>query len=227
MELEIKKRIDEYLLFNSDRLFKSCDLIKIFGGAIRDSICGDAIQDIDILVGSKSINIVEHILSLNGYRLIESLIPKDLSNLYSDIQVISEPHTWMNGNQIVQLIRPRITTAKALVDAMSEIGTSSENVEGSLYKYNFHKLVSNVDLSCCGVSYDGDKLSEDYPNAILHCKSKVFSVNSGAWMYSHKRINHRIAKLESRGWRAIEDNTSVNRDLKIQHIVGEDLNNSK
>jgi len=214
IELEIKKRIDEYLLFDSDKLFKSCDLIRIFGGAIRDSICGDPINDIDILVGSKSIRIVEHILSLHGYTLIESLIPKDLASVYNDIQVISEPHTWMNGNRIVQLIRPRITQPNY------KTGGISMKPDITLYKENFNILISNVDLSCCGVSYDGNKLSEDYPNAILHCKSKVFSVNQNAKMYSHKRIHHRVHKLQDRGWSRIDDTVSINRDLKIKQIIG-------
>jgi hypothetical protein len=209
IELEIKKRIDEYLLFDSDKLFKSCDLIRIFGGAIRDSICGDPINDIDILVGSKSIRIVEHILSLHGYTLIESLIPKDLASVYNDIQVISEPHTWMNGNRIVQLIRPRIT----------QPNYKTGGTDTYTYKENFNVLISNVDLSCCGVSYDGNKLSEDYPNAILHCKSRVFSVNQNAKMYSHKRIHHRVHKLQDRGWSRIDDTVSVNRDLKIKQII--------
>jgi hypothetical protein len=213
MELEIKKRVDDYLGFDSDRLFKSCDLVRIFGGAIRDSICGDPINDIDILVGSKSIRMVEHILSLHGYTLIESLIPKDLASVYNDIQVISEPHTWMNGNKIVQLIRPRITQPNYKTG-----GGLVMNPDTYTYKENFNVLISNVDLSCCGVSYSGNKVSEDYPNAILHCRSKVFSVNQNAKMYSHKRIHHRIAKLEGRGWSRIDDTVSVNRDLKIDYL---------
>jgi len=215
MELEIKKRVDDYLGFDSDRLFKSCDLVRIFGGAIRDSICGDPINDIDILVGSKSIRMVEHILSLNGYTLIESLIPKDLASVYNDIQVISEPHTWMNGSKIVQLIRPRITQPNYKTG-----GGLVMNPDTYTYKENFNVLISNVDLSCCGVSYDGNKVSEDYPNAILHCRSKFFSVNQNAKMYSHKRIHHRVHKLQDRGWSRIDDTVSINRDLKIKQIIG-------
>jgi hypothetical protein len=213
MELEIKKRVDDYLGFDSDRLFKSCDLVRIFGGAIRDSICGDPINDIDILVGSKSIRMVEHILSLHGYTLIESLIPKDLASVYNDIQVISEPHTWMNGSKIVQLIRPRITQPNYKTG-----GGLVMNPDTYTYKENFNVLISNVDLSCCGVSYDGNKVSEDYPNAILHCRSKVFSVNQNAKMYSDKRIHHRVHKLQDRGWSRIYDTVSVNRDLKIDYL---------
>jgi DNA-directed RNA polymerase subunit N (RpoN/RPB10) len=76
-------------------------------------------------------------------------------------------------------------------------------------------LISNVDLSCCGVSYDGEKIYEDYPNAIVHCQSKVYSVNKSAKMYSERRINHRIHKLRDRGWEEIENKTDVNRDMKI------------
>jgi hypothetical protein len=80
-------------------------------------------------------------------------------------------------------------------------------------------LISNVDFSCCGVSYDGDEVYEDYPNAILHAQSKVFSVNTFAKMYSHKRAQHRKVKLQNRGWKEIENTTEVNRDLKLQNIL--------
>jgi hypothetical protein len=118
----------------------------------------------------------------------------------------------MNGTKIVQLIRPRITQPNY------KTGGLVMNPDTYTYKENFNVLISNVDLSCCGVSYDGNKVSEDYPNAILHCRSKVFSVNQNAKMYSHKRIHHRIAKLEGRGWSIIDDTVSVNRDLKIDYL---------
>jgi len=220
LELEIKKRIDNYLGFDSDKIFKSCDLVLIFGGAIRDSIIGSPINDIDILVGSKSINQLENILLINGYHFIESLIPKDLASIYHDIQVISEPRTWMKGKKIVQLIKPRITNyATHFGPTGSPRAIFIKKSDMEFYKYSFYELISNVDLSCCGVSYDGNKLHENYPNAILHCKSKAFSVNYGAKMFSQKRIDHRIAKLESRGWSKIDNTVLVNRDLKIKQII--------
>jgi hypothetical protein len=218
IELEIKKRIDNYLGFDSDKIFKSCDLVLIFGGAIRDSIIGSPINDIDILVGSKSINQLENILLINGFYFIESLIPKDLASIYHDIQVISEPRTWMNGGKIVQLIKPRIANYATHPLGQSSAGFIKKS-DMEYYKDNFYELISNVDLSCCGVSYDGNKLQENYTNAILHCKSKVFSVNYGAKMFSQKRIDHRIAKLEDRGWNRIDNTVLVNRDLKIKQII--------
>jgi hypothetical protein len=86
-------------------------------------------------------------------------------------------------------------------------------------KIRNNELLKNVDLSCCGLSFDGRFLYEDYNNAILHAKSKVFSVNKNAFMYSHKRIDHRRYKLMDRGWKQIENTIENNRDLKIDLLV--------
>ena len=201
----IRKSISEYLEFDSDELFRSkFNLIRIFGGAIRDVITEQPIHDIDILCGSKALKYIEMILEQNGYHYIEMLNGKDLQEMYSEIHIINEPHTWIKGKKIVQLIRPALG-----LDGSDE----------SIYRKGFKDLISNVDLSCCGVSYDGETLYEDYPNALLHCQSKVFSVNKKAKMYSHKRVSHRIHKLTDRGWEEIENTISNNRDLKINKLV--------
>ena len=141
----------------------------------------------------------------NGYQYMEMLNGKDLQEMYSEIHVINEPHTWIKGKKIVQLIRPAL---------------GFQGNDESIYRQGFSELISNVDLSCCGVSYDGESLYEDYPNAIVHCQSKVFSVNMSAKMYSQKRVHHRKAKLESRGWTEVENKTNLNRDLKINNVLG-------
>lgn len=200
----VKNRIDEYLEFDSHDIFiDDYRLIRIFGGAVRDSICGDQINDIDVLCGSKSIGFLERLLTTNGYVYMESLAPKDLASVYSDIRVISEPHTWIKGSKVVQVIRP------------SGMGN---DITSDIYRAGFIDLIANVDISCCGLSYDSRGLYEDFPNAIIHAQSKVFSVNKRAKMYSSKRIHHRIGKFEDRGWKEIENNTHVNRDLKIEEI---------
>lgn len=204
-EDKIRKSLNEYLEFDSDELFRSkFNIVRIFGGAIRDIIAGQEINDVDILCGSKAIKYIEMILEKNGYQYMEMLNGKDLQEMYSDIHVINEPHTWIKGKKIVQLIRPSL---------------GFQGKDESVYRQGFKDLISNVDLSCCGVSYDGDNLYEDYPNAIVHCQSKVFSSNSRAKMYSNKRIHHRKAKLESRGWTEIENKLDLNRDLKINNIL--------
>ena len=198
----IKIKIDEYLEFDSELLFKPFLLTRIFGGAIRDSISGDKINDIDLLCGSRSMVFVNHILENNGYNFIESLQAKDLASVYSDIHVICEPHTWMKGEKIVQVIRPAF----------------GNNMNKSEYESEFLNLISNVDVSCCGVSWFGE-LQENYPNAIIHCQNRVFSVNEKAKMYSHSRIHHRIDKFTNRGWIRIENNVVNNRHEKINNIL--------
>ena len=206
-EDKIRKSLNEYLEFDSDELFKSkFNIVRIFGGAIRDIIAGQDINDVDILCSSKSIKYMEMILEKNGYQYMKMLNGKDLQEMYSEIHVINEPHTWIKGKKIVQLIRPSLG-----------FKADDENV----YRQGFNDLISNVDFSCCGVSYDGENLYEDYPNSIVHCQSKVFSVNMGAKMYSQKRVHHRKSKLEDRGWKEIENIKNINRELKIANVLDE------
>ena len=205
-EDKIRKSLNEYLEFDSDELFRSkFNIVRIFGGAVRDIIAGQDINDVDILCSSKAIRYIETILEKNGYQYMEMLNGKDLQEMYSEIHVINEPHTWIKGKKIVQLIRP-------------SLGFKAD--DENAYRQGFNDLISNVDLSCCAVSYDGENLYEDYPNAIVHCQSKVFSVNMKAKMYSQKRVHHRKSKLEGRGWVEVKSETNLNRDLKINNVLG-------
>jgi hypothetical protein len=210
MKEMIKVKIDDYLEFDSHILFKNkYNLVRIFGGAIRDSIANQPINDIDIIVGAKALKEIEFFLENKGYHYMEMLNGKDLQEMYSEIHIINEPHTWVKGKKIIQLIRP--------VVSFTELHNTSKSTY-DIYKQGFRDLISNVDLSCCGVSYDGENLYEDYPNAIVHCQSKVYSVNKSAKMYSERRINHRIHKLKDRGWEEIENSLEVNRNLKLENI---------
>lgn len=201
-EDKIRQSLSEYLEFDSDELFKSkFNLVRVFGGAVRDILAEQTINDIDILCGSKAMSYIESVLEQNGYQYMEMLNGKDLQEMYSEIHIINEPHTWIKGKKIVQLIRPVV------------FNTDKSHLMN--YEQGFRDLISNVDLSCCGVSYDGENLYEDYTNAIVHCQNKVYSVNKSAKMYSGRRINHRIQKLKDRGWKEIESKTDVNRDMKI------------
>jgi hypothetical protein len=211
-EDKIRQSLSDYLEFDSDDLFKSkFNLVRIFGGAIRDIIAEQPINDVDILCGSKAMSYIESVLEQNGYHYMEMLNGKDLQEMYSEIHIINEPHTWVKGKKIVQLIRPSNWK-------VSSSSNSFPKIDSSLYEEGFRDLISNVDFSCCGVSYDGETLYEDYPNAIVHCQNKVFSVNMRAKMYSQKRALHRKIKLETRGWKEIQDSDSLNRDLKINAL---------
>lgn len=206
MKDKINNSLTEYLGFNSNELFKDSNLTRVFGGAIRDIINSDAINDIDILCGSKSCKYVENILSYYGYHYMESMTPKDLSSIYTDINVINEPHSWIKGSKVVQIIRPR----------------TDFNITFDVYKKTFKELISNVDISSCGVSYDGANLYENYPDAITHILNKVYVVNKEAKMYSERRIVHRKQKFSERGWTEIDKNKKEDmRDIKINSLLNE------
>jgi len=174
---------------------------------------------------------------------MESLTPKDLSSIYTDIKIINEPHSWVKEDKIIQLIRPaggllktRETTpgceqkrrviglANILIhasDALKEI--QKPEIRESIYKKSFIDLIRNVDISCCGVSYDGEKVYENYESAVSHCKNGIFIINKEAKMYSNKRIIHRTTKLIGRGWEEVNPGVATNRDLKIDKILDEDI----
>lgn len=205
----IKNRIDTYLEFDSDTLFFD-PLIRIFGGAIRDSIAGESeIHDIDVMCGSKSIRKIESILTRNGYKYFTGFLTSlEIGKIYADINVISEPRTWMKGTKVVQLIRPR---------------PGSSNCS---YYENFHNLLSNVDISACGVSYSNGVLFENYKGAVSHCLSKTFRVNKQASMYIERRIINRTMKLIDRGWTELGNNVVDNRDDKLNMIFNKELDYS-
>jgi ribosomal protein S17E len=210
----IKEKIDQYLEFDSKKLFFD-PMVRIFGGAVRDSIADEPINDIDILCGSKSVKRLNFILQSEGYQFIESLTTKDIASIYTDIHVICEPQTWVKGRKVIQVIRP------AASHILAPQGTTIKDTKSfGTYYQMYQNLIYNVDISCCGVSYDGYHIYENYPDAVIHCLTKSFSVNSSAAMYSQKRIQNRIAKFIDRKWSQIPTtNLGIRRELVIQQIL--------
>jgi hypothetical protein len=210
IDTKVKEKLDEYLEFDSDELFDNGDLIRIFGGAIRDSIADQPINDVDILVGSSSYIRLKKFIELKGYKFVPDFVSMDISAIYNDIAIINEPHTYMKGDKKIQFIRPVV--GSSLTKDVSDL---------EFYKEGFKRLISEVDLSCCGVSYDGLNVNEDYKDAILHCKNKVFIADKDTAMYHHKRVKNRIAKMISRGWSQIkkEDAVKYRRKFKIEELI--------
>lgn len=207
MLYKIKSNLDKYLGFNSDELFVD-DMVRVFGGAIRDSIADMSIKDIDILCGPNSCRRLESILQNKGYKYLPSVLSSyEIGQIYTIQGVINEPKTFIKGDSMVQLIRPVSTNPLSTIDE-KEINL----------KQAFIDLIANVDISCCGVSYDGKHLYENYPAAVLHAKAKIFSVNEKAKMYIERRIIHRTGKLIQRGWEELSNNKADQRDLKITQL---------
>ena len=95
---KVKKGISDYIGFNVQEIFDQSDYITIYGGAVRDSIAGMDIHDVDILCVSKSAKILYKFLnSKYNYKRLD-LYDLDALNMYKGIRIISEPWTLMNDN---------------------------------------------------------------------------------------------------------------------------------
>jgi len=219
----VKRRIDEYLEFDSDILFrdKGCDYLEIFGGAVRDSIANLDIHDVDILSLSKSAKRCVDILTDNGYKFVPELNGKDVQTMYSEMHCIFEPWTFINKNlKIVQIIRPSnvyLNDKRSLID---------NKLKAKIDPTVFFDLMKQVDLSCCGVSYDGNTIKENCEDAILHCQNRYYSVNETAKMYNKDRYIHRTTKLDDRGWTNIsflkdEQKINLDRFKKLESILND------
>lgn len=210
----IRERLDSYLGFDSDLIFNTGDPI-IFGGAIRDSIANQEIHDVDILVAPNTAINLKILLESKGYIFQEKLMNRELNNLYHNIRIISEPHTFINRyGRIVQLIRPVATPSlmSKYPNSISKLGPYTQVI----YEEVMNLLVTQVDLSCCGVCYDGIDVYEKYRNAILHCQNKVFIINEDGVMKTD-RLLHRVDKMKKRGWYKIDEIDE--RDLTIDHVL--------
>ncbi len=205
----IKNKLDLYLEFNSDELFKNTDLAVIFGGAIRDIVSNsdiNDIKDIDIMGLPISLLNMSRVLERNDYIQVD-LIKPDIYSVYKDIKCIFQPTTYINKNgKIVQLIRP------------SQINYKERNFDN--YKLAFFNLLSNVDLTSSGLFYDGKELYESMHSSYLHCKLKIYEIISTSMMYNQERTMLRFRNLNIKGWKNINkvDKKLLSRTLKILKI---------
>lgn len=204
---QVKRRIDKYLEFDSSILFENCDYLEIFGGAVRDSITEMEIHDIDFLALSKSATTCGKILESKGYKLIPELNGKEIHEMYKEIHCIFEPWTFMNKNlKIIQIIRPAVSKEESMKKSIKNSDFNNKPVPNFNFinSVGFFDTMKQVDLSCCGVSYNGLHIRENCEDAILHCKNRYYSVNKNAKMYNQGRTISRESKLNDRGWTNIE-----------------------
>jgi len=199
----IKKHLDEYLEFDSNKLFKNTDYLVVFGGSLRDIVAKEPhnIKDIDIMCLPKSKRIADIILQNNGYVKYDLFSP-DIFLLYSQIKCIFEPKTFVKGNKIVQLISPTVRDGIVNFESL---------------KNNFFKILCNVDLSSSGLVYDGTEVYESIKNSTEHCKHKLFTTITDAEMYNKDRIIVRKQNLWTKGWK--EFKTSDDLMLRFQKIA--------
>ena len=180
-----KEKLDEYLEFDSDLIFKICDYCEVYGGFLRDSINNIEPVDVDFMCLSNSSKILFDILIENGYHYLRSTYPSKFIEQYKELRIINEPKTFINKNfKKVQIIVP--------------VNHTINNVDNNYT--NYYRMLQNVDFSCCGLSYNGNIIRENCYCALLHVLSKCYVINEEAWMYNQNRISERKFKIESKGF---------------------------
>lgn len=218
----IKDKLTEYLEFDSELLFNNTDYLVIFGGAIRDIIADKSIKnitDIDILCLSMSRDKAIRIVEENGYKYVDLQRP-ELYEMYRHIHHIFEPKTFIKGHKIIQFITPAIIEMPR---------PYHETKLGNAQKNSFSYLLSNVDLITSGVFYDGYNVYESIKGSISFIENKYTYTLPNNAMYDEKRINHRLFKLEIKGYKDINkfewrvrsitgDNIPISRIVKMHQL---------
>jgi len=172
---------------------------------VRDSLANKEIHDVDILCLPESATLLSTYLIELGFKRVDLYDPHKLA-LYNEIRMITQPWTFIKNDKIIQIIKPAgesaITqTIGSLIDA-------------------YYSLLSDVDISSCGVFLEKDrdsiiKLKEAHEKAITHCRSNVYDILKNNRMFGQKRTDNRSHKLANRGW----TNLSDNNDIKVERRV--------
>lgn len=197
----VKTKISDYLGFDINHLlFDTNDSAFVYGGAVRDSIANLPIHDIDIMTLPRAARALSQTLIDDFGFTQTSLASIDIVSLYFGIRVINLPWTFIKDDCIVQLIRPVI-----------------EKNESPHVK--LHQCLSNVDLSCCGIAYRPTTIIETCAEAIDHCQQKMFKVLTGNLLYRKDRISHRVCKLEDRGWKEIQKDNRMKKEIDMDIIT--------
>ena len=227
LQNKVEKGISEYLEFDVKEIFDQSDYITIYGGAVRDSIAGLEIHDVDILCMSESAKMLREFIETKDYIKVE-LYDLDTLNMYKGISLIEEPWTFMNKNRkIIQIIKPRYEAAYPTITRNSFAHTSR-------YQLAYYNLIKNVDISSCGVFLENFSnirqprfskptseffLREACKGAIVHCLSKTFEIQEWSQLYNQQRTRDRASKLESRGWENLNGNSIksiMNKNYKLK-----------
>lgn len=230
---KIHKAINKYLEpvhFNLAKLFESTyytpreqevfgvydgkENAVIFGGAIRDAIIGAQINDLDILVKSKSYWKICHFLQKEGFSQIEQ-DEDGLAKAYKELHIIHEPTTFIKNGVKIQLIRPARKT---------EPSKNDPNDRND--RLNLLNFIANCDIRCCSLFLytDMKRLKCNINSSAFNdCLKKEIFVEIGNNMLVLRNIEARVEKFLSRGWKvknkAAYKEFMKGNGIKIRKIV--------
>ena len=130
---KINDRLNEYLEFDNSILFFD-PLIRIFGGAIRDSIADEKINDVDILCGAQSIRRLEFILEENE--------PIFYVEILTDKKIKIE--RFMPNDNILKYSASCVNSTKTLGKLLSLNKRYKQFKESSMHKIILNEIKRNV-----------------------------------------------------------------------------------
>lgn len=185
---KVQKGLNEYLknfgyTDTIEDLLKNTDAV-VYGGATRDIIAEQKINDLDICCLSKSFDNIYEKLVNQGFDALENK-NKYLGELYIREKILFNPMSFENNNHKIQLIRPII------------------DIDSNMYQEMLN-FIKGVDIRACSIIFtSSNKLIELVSGAINDCENKYIKVqDSGKW-YHKDRIQGRINKFIKRGWSLI------------------------
>lgn len=154
----------------------------IFGGAIRDTIAGQKIQDVDVLCGPESFAVI-------GAKLIENKYtckPLDQTDYNRRLFGLVR---FVKGESTIDLIRLR----------MNDI--TDDPITPISVKHAVIRMLQNVDIRACGVGYSTRSgLLEFIEGAVNDCLVQQIVEQPDAALHLPGRVVDRIKKLQERGW---------------------------
>ena len=195
----IRENLKNYLGFDITMNFLHNWDFVVFGGAIRDSISNDNINDIDILCAPRAENLFAKLLVDNDYIRLPNHQQGEIAAMYAQLHpIIKLPLTFKKADKIVQLIVPQMggVIHHYGIKHMSPTDFADSHLMVILYL-----LLQNVDLSSSGVYYERGVLKESVKGAVNDCVKRQFSIRRDQLMYNADRIEKRTQKLLDKGWK--------------------------
>jgi hypothetical protein len=188
MLFDIDLKLNEYLEFNSNLILSNNVLV--YGGAIRDIIANQTINDVDILTNTSELgNLCKKLYKFGYIKEPENIKLKNIYSNYSNKYFIL--YSFTKGNKNVQLIV--IDTIKFIEKygiTLSDISKLNFNL---LKAYTYITFLMNVDINVCGIFYNGVNVYESISNSISYILKKEFCyLSNNMFAHSYNMYERRV-----------------------------------
>lgn len=168
----------------------------IFGGAVRDTIAGLEINDVDVICGS-----------ITCMAIGDKLISKGF------VTVTLDPDEYKN--RLFGLTRFKLDNTQIdLISPARFVKTASDT---TAVKLTMIQTIQNVDIRACAVGYSTRSgILEFIEGAVQDCLLQQIVEQPDAQLHLPGRAEERIAKLIKRGW----ENTATKKNEVIPTALG-------